>query len=117
VIKAILFDRDCTLIHNVPYNGDPTLVRPIDGVTEFLAGARQAGLLLGVVTTSLASPAASSIESRSMLSTSKSNANSGLSTPGRFGPTRTSTAARAGNRCRASFSRQPCRSSSVQASA
>jgi D-glycero-D-manno-heptose 1,7-bisphosphate phosphatase len=50
VIKAVLFDRDGTLIHDVAYNGDPTRVQPIDGVTEALAELRQAGLLLGVVT-------------------------------------------------------------------
>jgi len=50
MIKAILFDRDGTLIHDVPYNGDPALVRPIDGIAEALADLRRAGLLLGVVT-------------------------------------------------------------------
>jgi histidinol-phosphate phosphatase family protein len=50
MIEAILFDRDGTLIHDVPYNGDPTRVRPIDGTAETLAELRRAGLLLGVVT-------------------------------------------------------------------
>lgn len=50
MIKAILFDRDGTLIHDIPYNGDPARVRPIDGIAEALAELRRAGLLLGVVT-------------------------------------------------------------------
>lgn len=50
MIKAVLFDRDGTLIHDVAYNGDPTRVQPIDGVAEALAELRRAGLLLGVVT-------------------------------------------------------------------
>jgi HAD superfamily hydrolase (TIGR01662 family) len=47
---AVLFDRDGTLIHDVPYCGDPALVRPIDGVPEALAALRASGLALGVVT-------------------------------------------------------------------
>ena len=27
----VLFDRDGTLVHDVPYNGDPAQVRPVDG--------------------------------------------------------------------------------------
>jgi histidinol-phosphate phosphatase family protein len=50
MIKAVLFDRDGTLIHDVPYNGDPALVRPINGIAQSLAGLRLAGVLLGVVT-------------------------------------------------------------------
>lgn len=50
MINAVLFDRDGTLIHDVPYLGDPALVRPIDGAAEALAELRRAGLLLGVVT-------------------------------------------------------------------
>src|SRR3954462_133008 len=30
----VLFDRDGTLVHDVPYNGDPDLVRPVDGARE-----------------------------------------------------------------------------------
>ncbi|MDQ2662820.1 MAG: HAD-IIIA family hydrolase [Candidatus Eremiobacteraeota bacterium] len=46
---ALLFDRDGTLIHDVPYNGDPSLVRPIDGVREALARVRAAGIKTAVV--------------------------------------------------------------------
>ncbi len=45
----MLFDRDGTLIHDVPYNGDPSLVRPIDGVREALARVRAAGIKTAVV--------------------------------------------------------------------
>lgn len=31
MIKAILFDRDGTLIHEVPYNGDPARVLQVHG--------------------------------------------------------------------------------------
>ncbi|WP_203921367.1 D-glycero-alpha-D-manno-heptose-1,7-bisphosphate 7-phosphatase [Rugosimonospora africana] len=47
---AALFDRDGTLIENVPYNADPRLVRPIPGAREALDRLRGAGLKLGVVT-------------------------------------------------------------------
>jgi histidinol-phosphate phosphatase family protein len=46
---AVLLDRDGTLIEDVPYNGDPALVRPIPGVREALDRLRAAGLRLGVV--------------------------------------------------------------------
>lgn len=45
----MLFDRDGTLIHDVPYNGDPALVLPIDGVREALARIRAAGIKTAVV--------------------------------------------------------------------
>ncbi len=47
---AVLFDRDGTLVHDVPYNGDPALVRPVDGAREALDRLRAAGLRLGLVT-------------------------------------------------------------------
>lgn len=47
--RAILFDRDGTLVHDVPYNGRPSLVRPVTGAAEALARARGAGLRTGVV--------------------------------------------------------------------
>jgi HAD superfamily hydrolase (TIGR01662 family) len=50
LFDAVLFDRDGTLVHDVPYNGDPTLVRPVDGAREALDRLRAAGLRLGVVT-------------------------------------------------------------------
>lgn len=46
----MLFDRDGTLVHDVPYNGDPDQVRPVAGAREALDRLRDAGLRLGVVT-------------------------------------------------------------------
>ncbi|RCW44624.1 HAD superfamily hydrolase (TIGR01509 family) [Halopolyspora algeriensis] len=46
---AVLFDRDDTLIHDVPYNGDPRRVRPIAGVREALETLRNRGIAIGVV--------------------------------------------------------------------
>lgn len=47
---AVLLDRDGTLIVDVPYNGDPALVRPMPGARAALDRLRAAGLRLGVVT-------------------------------------------------------------------
>ncbi|HLH57862.1 MAG TPA: HAD-IIIA family hydrolase [Streptosporangiaceae bacterium] len=47
---AVLFDRDGTLVRDVPYNGRPDLVRPMPGAAESLARLRAAGLRTGVVT-------------------------------------------------------------------
>lgn len=49
-VEAILFDRDGTLVHDVPYNGDPERVRPVPGAREAVAKARAAGMRVGVVT-------------------------------------------------------------------
>lgn len=49
VFEAVLFDRDGTLIHDVPYCSDPAQVRPIDGVRAALDELRAGGLRLGVV--------------------------------------------------------------------
>jgi len=46
---AVLFDRDGTLVVDVPYNGDPDLVRPMPGALEAVAAVRTAGLPVGVV--------------------------------------------------------------------
>lgn len=46
----VLLDRDGTLVHDVPYNGDPALVRPVDGAREALDRLRALGVRLGVVT-------------------------------------------------------------------
>lgn len=46
----VLLDRDGTLVHDVPYNGDPDLVRPVDGAREALAALRARGVRLGLVT-------------------------------------------------------------------
>src|SRR4051794_24515334 len=50
LFDAVLFDRDGTLVDDVPYNGDPVLVRPVPGAREALDRLRSAGLKLGVVT-------------------------------------------------------------------
>jgi HAD superfamily hydrolase (TIGR01662 family) len=47
---AVLFDRDGTLILDVPYNADPALVRPVPGARDALDRLRRAGVPLGVVT-------------------------------------------------------------------
>lgn len=47
---AVLFDRDGTLIQHVPHNRDPALVRPAPGARAALRRLRDAGILLGVVT-------------------------------------------------------------------
>jgi HAD superfamily hydrolase (TIGR01662 family) len=46
---AVLFDRDGTLVEDVPYNGDPERVRPVPGAAEALALLRERGLSVGVV--------------------------------------------------------------------
>ncbi|MDQ3932067.1 MAG: HAD family hydrolase [Actinomycetota bacterium] len=48
--QAVLFDRDGTLVVDVPYNGDPTLVRAMPGVRKALDRLRAAHLKLAVVT-------------------------------------------------------------------
>ncbi len=48
-LAVVLFDRDGTLIEDVPYNGDPRLVRPMPGAREGLARLRSAGIRTGVV--------------------------------------------------------------------
>lgn len=47
---AVLFDRDGTLIHDVPYNRDPRKVRPVAGAREAIERLRAAGVRTGVVT-------------------------------------------------------------------
>ena len=46
---AVLFDRDATLIVDVPYNGDPAAVRPMPGALDAVAAVRAAGVPIGVV--------------------------------------------------------------------
>ena len=46
---AALFDRDATLVEDVPYNGDPAVVRPVPGARRALDRLRTAGLRIGVV--------------------------------------------------------------------
>jgi HAD superfamily hydrolase (TIGR01662 family) len=45
----VLFDRDGTLVHDFPYNGDPEWVRPVDGAKEALDRLRARGVRVGVV--------------------------------------------------------------------
>ena len=47
-LRAVLFDRDGTLVVDVPYNGDPALVRPIPGAKAVLDSVRRQGLATGV---------------------------------------------------------------------
>ncbi|GII21860.1 HAD-IIIA family hydrolase [Planosporangium mesophilum] len=46
---AALLDRDGTLVEDVPYNGNPDLVRPVPGARAALDRLRGAGLRLAVV--------------------------------------------------------------------
>ena len=46
----VLFDRDGTLVHDVPYNGDPSLVRPVSGARSALDRLRHEGVRVGLVT-------------------------------------------------------------------
>jgi histidinol-phosphate phosphatase family protein len=46
---AVLFDRDDTLIADVPYLADPTKVRPMPGAERMLRRLRAAGIQVGVV--------------------------------------------------------------------
>ena len=47
---AVLFDRDGTLIDDVPVLGNPALVEPMPGAPAALARLRAAGCALGVIT-------------------------------------------------------------------
>ncbi|GLW67396.1 haloacid dehalogenase [Actinomadura rubrobrunea] len=47
--RAVLFDRDDTLVRDVPYNGDPERVRPVPGAREALDRLRRRGVRIGVV--------------------------------------------------------------------
>ena len=48
--EAVLFDRDGTLVVDVPYNGDPARVRPVPGAGAALDRLRATGIPVGVVT-------------------------------------------------------------------
>ncbi|MFL6243071.1 MAG: D-glycero-alpha-D-manno-heptose-1,7-bisphosphate 7-phosphatase, partial [Acidimicrobiia bacterium] len=47
---AVLFDRDGTLIRDVPYNGNPERVEPVAGARRALDRLRAAGIPVGIVT-------------------------------------------------------------------
>jgi HAD superfamily hydrolase (TIGR01662 family) len=46
----VLFDRDGTLVHDEPYNGDPDKVRIVEGAKEALDVLRRRGIAVGVIT-------------------------------------------------------------------
>jgi D-glycero-D-manno-heptose 1,7-bisphosphate phosphatase len=49
-LKAVLLDRDGTIVVDVPYNGDPERVVAMPGAEETLNTLRAAGVSLGVLT-------------------------------------------------------------------
>lgn len=48
-LRAVLFDRDGTLVIDVPYNGDPGKVRPMAGAKAVLDSLRAEGIATGVI--------------------------------------------------------------------
>jgi HAD superfamily hydrolase (TIGR01662 family) len=48
-VRAVLFDRDGTLVTDVPYNGDAGSVRLVDGARAVLDDLRARGIRVGVV--------------------------------------------------------------------
>jgi HAD superfamily hydrolase (TIGR01662 family) len=46
----VLYDRDGTPVHDVPYNGDPARVRPVPGARGVLDRLRHEGVRIGLVT-------------------------------------------------------------------
>ena len=48
-VRAVLFDRDGTLVRDVPYNGDPDAVEPMPGARRVLDALRADGVRVGVV--------------------------------------------------------------------
>jgi histidinol-phosphate phosphatase family protein len=50
VPAAVLFDRDGTLVHDVPYNTEPAAVQPMPGARAALERLRDIGIPVGVVT-------------------------------------------------------------------
>lgn len=48
-VRAVLFDRDETIVIDVPFNGDPQKVRPAPNARALLDRLRAAGLRLAVV--------------------------------------------------------------------
>lgn len=47
--RAVLFDRDGTLVTDIPYNGDPSLVDPVPSARYAVSALRHRGIRLGVV--------------------------------------------------------------------
>jgi phosphoglycolate phosphatase-like HAD superfamily hydrolase len=54
--KAVLFDRDGTLIKDVPYNGDAQRVEPVPTAVDALDMLRTRGIRTGVVTSARSTP-------------------------------------------------------------
>lgn len=50
MIRGVLFDRDGTIVIDIPYNGDPELVQPVEDARASLDRLRAAGLRVGVLT-------------------------------------------------------------------
>jgi histidinol-phosphate phosphatase family protein len=48
-VDAVLFDRDGTLVVDVPYNADPRRVRPVPGARQAVQRVRDAGLRVAVI--------------------------------------------------------------------
>ncbi|MEH0108467.1 HAD-IIIA family hydrolase [Tersicoccus sp. MR15.9] len=48
-VRAVLVDRDGTLVRDVPYNGDPERVELMPGAVEAVRRVRAAGLAVGLV--------------------------------------------------------------------
>jgi len=46
---GVIFDRDGTIVVDVPYNGDPNAVLPVDGVRDALDRLRAAAIPIAVV--------------------------------------------------------------------
>lgn len=46
---GVIFDRDGTIVFDVPYNGDPAAVQPVPGVADALARLRAARIPIAVV--------------------------------------------------------------------
>jgi D-glycero-D-manno-heptose 1,7-bisphosphate phosphatase len=49
ILRGVLFDRDGTLIADVPYNGDPALVSPLSGARAAVDRLRAHGIVVGLV--------------------------------------------------------------------
>ena len=48
-VCGVIFDRDGTIVFDVPYNGDPDAVRPVPGMRETLQRLRDAKIPIAVV--------------------------------------------------------------------
>ena len=61
-VRAVLFDRDGTLIRDVPYNGDPGRVEPVAGADEAVRAARRHGIARGLLSRADAEAVNASVE-------------------------------------------------------